>query len=616
MPVGAVSNVKPISKIPDLRHPRFKKLWDDWIKWRLTYKAGDEFIDRYLFQFSNREDSRDFQERKRITYCPAFAKKAIHQIRNAIYRKAGNISRVGGPKSYQDAIKGLINGVDKCGSNMNHFMDVLVLDELLVMGVVGVYVDMPSDVGYTLAQKKGKRPYIYMYQAEDILSYVVDESDSDNEFLALTLVDNGYNYDEDTHLPLEESRRTRYLFLEDEIDSNGAERRQLYVKFFDHGKLPVDRYGNEVDAEYKEAIGDLDYIPFHLLDIGTSLLADAANYQIAHMNLCSADMTYATKANFPFYVEPYDFRSQSPYIKRAETTTFESTDGLDTGDPSATTTNTTTNSEIAVGPLRGRRYPTGATAPEFIHPSSEPMMASMKKQEQIKQEIQQLVNLSLASLTPGSSSAESKMADLQGLHDGLGYIAMILQHAENKIATFWAGYEGAKPAKISYPEHFDYADQETVSKIIESLQELAKHSPSITLRRRIQIIIVRLKLAPSIEWEELKKIENEIEKSKIPFVDADEIFMSIDKGLLGTEMASLALLYPEGEAEKAKNDHAERLARIQQYQTPRDGGVDLQARGVGDKGADPDAGKNEKAALKEPSDKSTDQQDPTRGEGK
>jgi hypothetical protein len=61
------------------------------------------------------------------------------------------LSRVGGDQSYREAVVGLNGGVDLEGSNMNRFIGQLVLPELLVTGKVGVYVDMPADIGPTLA---------------------------------------------------------------------------------------------------------------------------------------------------------------------------------------------------------------------------------------------------------------------------------------------------------------------------------------------------------------------------------------------------------------------------------------------------------------------------------
>jgi hypothetical protein len=56
-----------------------------------------------------------------------------------------------------------------------------------------------------------------------------------------------------------------------------------------------------------------------VFNISDSLLADAADYQIALLNLNSADLGFALKANYPVYTEQVDWRSESPHLKQAAT---------------------------------------------------------------------------------------------------------------------------------------------------------------------------------------------------------------------------------------------------------------------------------------------------------
>ncbi len=57
----------------------------DWGLWRATYAGGLEFRDTYLKQYSAREETKEFNERKEITPVPTFAKAALNDIRNAIF---------------------------------------------------------------------------------------------------------------------------------------------------------------------------------------------------------------------------------------------------------------------------------------------------------------------------------------------------------------------------------------------------------------------------------------------------------------------------------------------------------------------------------------------------
>jgi len=600
--VGTVSNVvDKRSTLPTITHPHYKRSERDWFKWRLTYESGDRFIRQYLVKFSNREDNREFQERRKLAYCPAFAKAAIHEVRNAIYKRSTDITREGGPASYQEATTGKRNGVDLLGSSMNYFMGVKVLEEVLVMGRVGVYVDMPSDIGVTLLEKKGKRPYIYMYQAEDIRSWTVDQGENGNEFTSLLLCDHDYEYDDITNLPTDEVVRYRYLYIK---QTEAGPR--VFCKFCDDAGCILDEYNEEADDDYEIQVGNLDRIPFILIDIQNSLLADAANYQIAHLNIASGDIWYAARANYPFYIEPFDPKSQSPYIKQAGNDDFASTDQF------TMVTNTTNAEEITTGPTRGRRYPIGLNQPAFIHPSPEPLRASMAKQDQLKAELRQLINLSLSSLNPTSGSAQSKALDQAGLENGLTYLAMILQYAEERIGLFWSLYEGTTSTpEIQYPEQYQLLDPDQIDKEIDSLTKLCDRTTSMTLKRRCMKIIAELKVSSYVQRAELEKIYREIDNADVIVADVASIKIDVEAGLVSNETASIARGYPKGEADKAAEDHASRLARIQEAQTPK---IDAQARGINDLSIDPKAGSKEKAAV---ADQTTNPNptDPTRGPG-
>ena len=47
-----MSRKQPSHNIIDSRHPNYLSCMSDWQKWRLTYRGGDEFRDRFLEQFS------------------------------------------------------------------------------------------------------------------------------------------------------------------------------------------------------------------------------------------------------------------------------------------------------------------------------------------------------------------------------------------------------------------------------------------------------------------------------------------------------------------------------------------------------------------------------------
>jgi hypothetical protein len=201
-------------KIVDVRHPYYSASIRNWKKWRLCYEGGTRFIHYYLKRFSKREDDQDFLDRKFVTYNPAFAKKSVNEVRNAVFQRMVDVARQGGDETYQTACAGQGAGVDMLGSSMNAFIGRRLLPELLTMGRVGVYVDMPPLDGPTKVHTKGKSPYLYCYPAEDICSWNVNDQD---EFTELLLIDsiieaNGDEY----YLPYNTIRRYRHVWLDEE----------------------------------------------------------------------------------------------------------------------------------------------------------------------------------------------------------------------------------------------------------------------------------------------------------------------------------------------------------------------------------------------------------------
>src|SRR5271166_7102831 len=119
----------------------------------MTYpaKASNNIV--YLKKFSKREYDIDFNDRLEMTPIPAFARLAINDVRNSIFQRMRDITRRGGSSSYQSAVAGLNLGVDKRGLNMNAFLGVKVLTDLLIMCRVGVSIDAPALTGeVTMAQ--------------------------------------------------------------------------------------------------------------------------------------------------------------------------------------------------------------------------------------------------------------------------------------------------------------------------------------------------------------------------------------------------------------------------------------------------------------------------------
>jgi hypothetical protein len=559
--------------INNQKHPHYESYYQDYLKWRSVWEGGQQFVDKYLQKLSARESDDDFTARKCITYIPAHAKAAITDVRNAIFQRMPDVIRRAGPESYQSAISGEERGVDLNGSSMNSWLAHNILPELMVMSRVGIFVDRPRITSHTTLAEQPGSPYLYFFQAEDIQSWHYDVN---GELDAVLVKEHNNVIDEDTGLVTSSASRFRLMRLTSE---------GVLVTYWDF-RLPsgvaINKEPELIELVDEAVLLKMDRIPFIILDIGQSLLADVANHQIAMLNLASSDMNYAIKSNFPFYTEQIAQGQQLPHNRqpgRIEATSASAQRGG--------------ARVINVGATQGRAYPRGTERPAFIHPSSEPLRASMDKQQQLKNEIRELINLALSNVNPGRASAESKLLDNQGLEAGLSYIGLEVERAEREIAKFWSAYESSSNvAHVKYPDNYQLKTDKDRRQEASELEELKDGTPSVTYKKEICKQIARVTLGPKVPLETMQKINEEIDNSIGVETSSITIRNDVEAGLLSLETAAGMRGYPKGEVEIAKQDHAERLARVQLAQTsPKDRPA---ARGLPDFDANPDSADEEK----------------------
>lgn len=600
-------------RIIDVRHPSIAYDMNYWDEWRECYEGGYYYVQQNLKKFSERESDDDYYSRLDITPTPTYAKAAVNDIRNSIFQRMHDIIRKGGSKNYKRAVAGELGGVDMRGTSMNAFIGIDVLTELLVMGKVGVFIDAPRSKGETLADVNGARPYLYRYRVEDILSWSCTKPEEPTEFQALLLRDKGLDYAthevESIELPSGEYERYRLLWVDED---DGFVR----VQFYDSIGKPIDADGNEQVIEEPMTLA-LRRIPFVMFDIDDSLLKDVVKHQSALLNLTSSDVAYALKANFPFYTEQQDMRAVGDHLKHGV-----NPDGTATAGGQGAM-----RREMKVGPTHGRVYDIRAERPGFIHPSPEPLEASLKLQEKLEDDIRKLVNLAVQNKVGRRvTSAEAlKMSD-QGLEAGLSYIGLVLEGGERKIADHWAAYEERqinrrKVAVIKYPDRYSLkTDKDRIDEASE-LSKLMFTVPGVTVKKELAKDIVTSLLGGKIDVETMNKIFSEIDKADYTTSDPDVIIRSKEAGLVGEQTASMALGFDEDEYLQARKDHADRAARILLAQTKAQIGDSENAekpgaRGVEDISSEPEQeGKEERTEATDTTLKDTTKK-PQRGEEK
>lgn len=594
-----------------IRHPEYLEDELYWYDWRDTYNGGPRFVRRNLKKFSTRETTEDFSRRKFFTPIPAYAKAAVNDIRNSIFQRLRDVYRRDGSENYMRAVAGEISGVDNKGSSMQQFLGIDVLTELLVMGRAGIYVDMPQLSGLrTMADEGNARPYTYMYRVEDILSWAVAKPEEPGDFTALLLRDRGIDYNQGfahgAYLPSGGYTRYRFLWI-DPVD------KMVKMKLMDEEDNLIDFHGDAIQGGDGITHLELERIPFTMPNIGGSLLKDVYKHQVALLNLGSSDVSYALKANYALYTEQKDMRAVGAHLKKP----------IDDDGTSNTSDNSKVGEESRTGVSYGRTYPMGADRPDFINPSSEPLIASMKLQEKIEDDIRKLVNLAVQNkIGQRAISAEAmKMSD-QGLEAGLSYIGLVLEGAERAIAAHWAAYENKDVdqrniATVKYPDRYSLKNDEDRVKEAKELSELMYTVPGSEVKKELAKNIVTALLSGKANTKTIDSIFAQIDSSDYTTSDPDTIIRAHEAGLVGEQTASVALGFGPEEYLVAREDHiarAEAIMKAQQAgkEEPNEG---MAARGVEDLDPDKNSGKEER---KEASDTTlkVDKKTPDRGEGK
>ncbi len=567
-------------------HPYYNDWIYEWQKFRIVFDGGINFINTYLYKYSDAETDNDFALRKKLTYRPNHAKRAILKIRDALYQRMADVKRTGGPKSYIAAVAGQQNGINRKGMPLGTFIMLKVVPELLSMGRAFVYVDkkpLPTsfDGITTVKDAAGKVPYITFFQAEDILSWVYGDADSKHEYVSVLIREWAFDFNPETGLPIGQIQRFRRLY----VDENDKVFCQYYSSKFEPGEtVPLQ----------------LDRIPLVRFEIAQSLMADVADYQIALLNLVSTDMSYLTQSNTGIYVEQYDPKWEGSYVREGQSNQIASVDVKDAngnvvvpaGTGSATGTvqqaNSAGNRKIVLGNRNARRVPQGTLMPEFISPSTDPVIASMKKQDQLIAEIDRLVNLQVENLSITGEAVKQERASLES---GLSTIGLVLQTGENQIADFWAQYDGGDRALVTYPK--DYSLKTDSDRIKESndLIPLKTAVPSSTFAKEVSKKISATMFDGKVTPDTMQAIYDEIDAADFTTSDPDTLITAHQEGFITAAMGAKALGFqnPDQLAKDAQAEQAVRLATIAVHQQKAAG-----ARGVADMQNSSADGKDEK----------------------
>lgn len=552
-------------------HPFYLRCFDDWILWRLAYLSGRTFIETYTRMYSIRENPLNFAERKEFTYCPAYAKTLIEDIRAMIISQFSSIRREPGTSSFDKMLTGQDGGVDLWGSSMDYFMADKVLTELLVMGRVGVFVDMPTiEEAGTIYGQSQYRPYLYTVPVENIRNWKHIYTPKGYKLQKL-VINVGVEQYNDTAFPTSV---------------------EVVEKTFEVTPKGVTCHTYCGEELRNKVTANLDEIPFVIFSLSQSLMTDIARYQVALLNMASSDVHAIIKNNFPIYTEQYDANSELAGLLRPAN---QQKDFDEEGSAGTAARAEVASNEVALGATDGRRYPKGLERPQFISPSSEPLKISHAKQDQLKREMKELVRLTVTNLRP-TDSVNSALETKRGtFSDGILTITKILQNGEQQIANLWSKFEHATPTIVNYPSKFQELDdlqrQETAKNLFEKMESL----PSLTYQKEIAKQAAQVLLQGTINSEKMDSILDEIEQAKGFCADSKVLVEIVKEGICSHELAAEIRCFPPEDLKKAQAEHLDRVVAIAEAQGQNDPANKAPAaRGVNDLDADPNSGKKEK----------------------
>ena len=554
-----------MTEVIKIRHPDYVSRISDWQYWRRAYDGGKNFVRKHLTKFSDRESDASFKERLDLTYVPAFAATSISEIKNAIFRRFNDIDRKVDSETYNKAITGSNGGIDRKSGAISNFIGDTVLTELLVQAKVGVFVDMPnSDAPISAYEAQYMQPYMYIYRAEDILSWSVDPNTE--TLTSVLLIEQVEVIDDDSGLVARKEKQYRHYRKTEE-------------------GVTCTIYG--VDGKVRKTITAIGMkeIPMAIAELPNSLMERVVDYQTALMQLTSSDLMYSIKANFPIYTEQgtpaysaaeaagitgRQHRPIKPESRAAAAvgSTASVTEPANNTDGSQSVQQQKNPNVVTMGATIGRRYSIGSERPGFIHPSSEPLTASMEKEEQMKKEIRQLVHLTVKDFSAKMASADSKDRDNLPLESGLSYVGLILQKLEVHLARLWCAYEknNRPDITIKYPTDYSIDNQEETNSEIKSLTEEIDTVPSLTFKKLAAQRIARLRLRGSVSQADMDKIVKEIESATIIVASPKIREEAVREGFLSKEDAAKAATFPETTVAIAKKEHEERVIAIAKAQ--------------------------------------------------
>jgi hypothetical protein len=568
-----------------LSHPDFHVDSTRWYEYRLAFEGGEEFMREYLLRTAE-ETNDEFRDRKRNTPIPAVAKEAVKDVQRAITQRLADVTRSGGSTHYQAAVAGEGSGVDREGQAMDMFIGQDLLEELLVMGRAGVFVDNVPPDGPTLADGPAK-PYAYVYRVEDILNWRTMRPEEEGTYSMILLRDREVTFSQAFGLKFPNKMEERFRLVW--IGEDGFMRYRFMDKQLN--QMTPEVLNPQLVIEDDGAIRtQLREIPFVMPRLRTSLLTDVVGYQRLLMNIASNEGMFGINMNSPMLFIQRDTRADGQNWKKP-------VGGAEEPGGQRSRTNTERQG-IRSGWVRGRYYGLEENVPQWGNMPVESLEASSNYRQKLADEVRQLVNVAVQNQTgTRTESRETREISAQGLESGLFFIAMKLQDVERKIAKYFGIYEGEDSATVTYPKRFNLKTQQERIKDAQEFKKVIDDLPTQELKKEgIKRIVLDL-FSGTVSSETMERMMRAIDRH--PYIGGfDNVMALIEAGLITRELAGGSVDLDAEEVKKAAEEKAKMAAEILETQAKikaENAPERPAARGVPEADANPSSGKEERA---------------------
>lgn len=562
---GVATGGKP--KLVQARHPEWVERAEDWVRWRLCYEGGKDYIKANLHKYSRRETDRDFEQRERLTYNPADATQGVDVFRNSLMSKLHEVQRKGDARY----LESMNNDVDLKGNSMGLFMGLDVAPLLMAVGRRFVCVDSPAyDYNATADEAKGQ-PYCWAINPEDIVTWNVD--DETDELVAALISESYEIVDPDLGVVTKCGHRWRFMRLLASGTTWTSPASRKYKIPATVLTTPTDRAqvllrlldDNNQDMQVPKLI-DIPRLPLILGLLRQALLRDVERVQRASLQLCSTDMSFLYRSNFPQQVRQVDTTKRS---LRAASSKRPTGINNETELINKTVEDEEFRERSEVGPNRALVFGKDMIAPGYIAPPTDNCKLSMAKQEKMSEQIKIMLDQGMVSigLKQVQQSGESKRMDRLGVDTGLAVVGKVMEGMEKEIAEVWHLFlKSGTDQAIAYPKDYAIKSADERQAETQRLQDIKLSVRSETFQKSVEKQQVYTMMQGTDTQADIDTAVKEVQSA--PWIDfnvarAAVVQADVAAGMCSKGFGSELRGYPKGEADEAQAEviaHANALS--------------------------------------------------------